>query len=130
MASRERRCTGRRDVFFIVMILLFVGNIYFIASRYGKGDQQGHGHEHGHKHKDDTSQEHITDQKFMTPPYISIIVPLYNQLQYPYLSLDILHFRLYPPFHLPPHLLLRRFDHTNVFRRYPRVNLHSIISRL
>jgi hypothetical protein len=85
MASRERKCYGRRDVFFIVMILLFVGNIYYIASsRYGSNADHNHGHDHGHggKHKDDTSAEHNNNTKFETPPYVSIIVPLYNQLQY------------------------------------------------
>jgi hypothetical protein len=64
------------------MILLFVGNIYLIATRHGKDSPNpGHAHEHGSRHQDDTSQEH-TAPKFETPPYVSIIIPLYNQLQY------------------------------------------------
>jgi hypothetical protein len=65
------------------MTVLFVGNIYYISSsHWSKEDPTKHEHEHGHKHDDDTSQEHDTDQRFDQPPYISIIVPLYNQLQY------------------------------------------------
>eukprot|EP00026_Physarum_polycephalum_P008907 Phypoly_transcript_09012.p1 GENE.Phypoly_transcript_09012~~Phypoly_transcript_09012.p1 ORF type:complete len:427 (+),score=54.91 Phypoly_transcript_09012:39-1283(+) len=86
MAARERRCSGKRDIFFIVMILLFVGNIYYIASsRSGSSstdNEKVDNHKHGDKHKDDTSAEHNTNTKFETPPYVSIIVPLYNQLQY------------------------------------------------
>lgn len=73
----------RRDIFFIVVIFIFIVNLYYINStRQPYKKPKGHVHNHKDRHENDDSDEHQTNTDNYTPPYVSIIIPLYNQLQY------------------------------------------------
>lgn len=77
-----------RDIFFLIILVIFVVNLGFIVTSRKDpppprrvAPKHDHG-AHGERHQDDSSTEHNEQGEEESAPYVSIIIPLYNQLQY------------------------------------------------